>query len=263
MITELSYSNTVELMKIFAINLKREPVKLAHIIQECEKYDLDIDIITAIDGKELPSDYLINNIYDYPNCELTLGEIGCALSHINLYKKIVEQKLPYAMIIEDDAQLNDKLPIFITEFEKSNTKKGIFLLTGDFCYIKNHKFKLGDFDLYPVVTALRTTGYIITLDAAKKLIKFLMPIRYEADMFEIFRICTGIKVYATIPHIISTNDKNKNNSSLEVERLSLMKNRLDYRKNFFKYKENRRKLSNFFWRIFLRPKEKRQHYHDY
>lgn len=47
--------------------------------------------------------------YDfYPNKfnakkQLTLGEIGCAMSHIKLYEYIVENQLQEVIIFEDDA----------------------------------------------------------------------------------------------------------------------------------------------------------------
>jgi len=32
------------------------------------------------------------------------GELGCAQSHINLWRRMIEQNLPYALILEDDVQ---------------------------------------------------------------------------------------------------------------------------------------------------------------
>ena len=47
------------------------------------------------------------------------GEIGCALSHINLYKKIVSDKLSYAIILEDDVEFDERLKHFVSN--NSNT----------------------------------------------------------------------------------------------------------------------------------------------
>ena len=240
-------------MKTYAINLASQIKKKEHIISECKKLNLDFEIYNAINGAELSEEFINKNVLDYPNCYLTKGEIGCALSHINIYKEIVKNNLPYALILEDDAVLNPLLIDFIKDFENYNKKQGIFLLIGHFQYIKNKKTDIGRFPLYPVEHAYTTTGYIITLAAAKKMIKFLFPIRYEADVFKIFSMCAGVKIYATVPHLVSSNDKDKSNSTLEVDRKKTEDQRKAYRSKLFKHYEKRNKVKRFFWRIFIKP----------
>lgn len=250
-------------MKIFVINLERDVNKKERIINECDRLNLDFEIFNAVDGGALSESFLKETVLDYGSNFLTNGEIGCSLSHLNLYEKIINDGLPYALILEDDAILNDKIVSFISTFEKNNKKEGFYLLTGDFDYIENKKIKLGEFDVFSVVSAIMTTGYIITRETAKKMIKFLYPVRFEADMFKIFRICTGVNIYATIPHLISNNDKAKGLSSLEMERSILVENRMEYRSNLFKKKEKRRKLAIFFWRVFVRKFLSIKEYKDY
>ncbi len=247
-------------MKIYAINLASQTEKKNYIINECKKLNLDIDIFDGVYGAELSEEYLKSNVLDYPNCYLTRGEIGCALSHIKIYEDIIKNNLPYAMILEDDAVLSSQLPNFIADFEKFNTKEGIFLLIDDFKYIVNKKIKIGSFDIYPVESATTTTGYILTLEAAKSMVKFLYPIRYEADMFKIFKMCTGTKIYATVPHLVSSNDKDKSNSSIEDDRKLVAEKRKAYRNNLFKNYEKRKRFKRFLWRIFIKPKQTIQVY---
>ena len=239
-------------MKTYAINLASQIKKKEHIISECKKLNLDFEIYNAINVAELSEEFINKNVLDYPNCYLTKGEIGCALSHINIYKEIVKNNLPYALILEDDAVLNPLLEDFIKDFEKYNEKQGIFLLIGTFKYVKNRKTVIGRFPVYPIESAFNATGYIITLDAAKKMINFLFPIRYEADVFKIFSMCAGVKIYA--------NDKDKSNSTLEQERRKVDKYRKPYRSKLFKHYEKRNKVKRFFWRIFIKPTLKKEDY---
>lgn len=250
-------------MKVFVINLEREIDKKNRIIIECEKLNLNFDIYNAIDGNKLSKDFLSENVLDYGNNFLTNGEIGCSLSHINLYKKIVNDKLPYALILEDDAIMSDELVVFLSAFEKHNKKDGIFLLTGEFDYVENKKTTLGKFDIFPVTRASMTTGYIITNRTAKRMVDFLLPVRFEADRFKMFRFCAGVNIFATIPHIISTNDKGKESSSIEVERSLLINDRMSYVESLFKKDKGKRKLANFFWRVFSRKFEKVKGYTEY
>lgn len=249
-------------MRTFVINLDRAIYRRDRISNLCKKLKMDFEIFTAIDGRELDENFINDNVYDYKNCFLTKGEIGCALSHIGVYKEIINRRLPYALIIEDDAVLDSRTVDFMRAFEKK-PKNGIFLLTGDVEYAKNKKMKLGDFNVFPIATAIRATGYIITLKTAKKMVEFLMPIRYEADMFEIFRVCGNIKIFATLPHLIGTNDRDKCDSSLEQDRKLVVSDRENYRKKL--YDTEKRPKSNFIVSILqkLSKKPKYRHYHQY
>ncbi|MCO6552041.1 MAG: glycosyltransferase family 25 protein [Gilliamella sp.] len=249
-------------MKIFIINLEKESKKREKIKNECEKLKLNFELYNAVDGNSLSDSFIHNTVYDYPNNFLTKAEIGCALSHINIYKKIIQDNLPYALILEDDAVLDNKLPDFLNSFKTKNTKKGIFLLTADFHYLVNKKFNLDNFELFEVTKAVRANGYIITNEAAKKLIKFLFPIRYEADMFKIIKACTGVKLYATLPCLISTNDKNLLNSSIQAERTPLIKQRSEYRKKLFKKDKKKRMIALWVKKQFISRFEKTNYYTD-
>ena len=249
-------------MKLFVINLKRATDRRNRITNLCKNLKLDFEIFTAIDGRELDEDFIRSNVYDYKNCFLTRGEMGCALSHIGVYREIINRRLPYALIIEDDAVLDSRTVDFMSAFEKK-PKNGIFLLTGDVEYAKNKKRKIGEFNVFPVSKAVRATGYIITLKTAQKMIDFLLPIRYEADMFEIFRTCGDVKIYATLPHLIGTNDRDKCDSALEGERKLVVADRERYRQKL--YDTEKRPKINFIVSILqkLSKKPKYRHYHQY
>ena len=249
-------------MKVFIINLASDLEKRNKIRKQCETYRLNFEFFEAIDGNKLSDKFIENNVYDFSNSFLTKGEVGCALSHYNIYKKIVEDNLAYALILEDDALLDEKLPNFLHSFETQNSKKGIFLLTADFHYLVNRSYELDNFEIVKVTKAVRANGYIITNDAAKKLINFLLPIRYEADMFKIFRLCANIKLYATLPYLISSSDKNLLNSSLHTDRAPVIKQRSDYRKKLFKKDKKRRVIALWFWKHFISWSEKTNYYID-
>ena len=249
-------------MRTFVINLDRAIDRRNRITNLCKKLKMDFEIFTAIDGRELDENVIKDNVYDYKNCFLTRGEIGCALSHIGVYREIINRRLPYALIIEDDAVLDSRAIEFVREFKK-RPKNGICLLTGDVEYAKNKKMKLGKFKVFPVSKAVRATGYIITLKTAQKMLDFLMPIRYEADMFEIFRVCGNIKIFATLPHLIGTNDRDKCDSSLEGDRKLVVADREHYRQKL--YELEKRPKSNFIVSVLqkLSKKPKYRHYHPY
>lgn len=51
----------------------------------------------------------------YHHREMTMGEIGCFLSHYNIWKKIVELKQEVVLVLEDDIRFE---PYFLDSAEK-------------------------------------------------------------------------------------------------------------------------------------------------
>lgn len=86
---------------------RREP--LARILQHIgQKYE----IFEAVDARRgVPNEYA--NLVDWSKAKAVLGremsapEAGCALSHLFLYRKVVDEGLPGAIIFEDDAILSE------------------------------------------------------------------------------------------------------------------------------------------------------------
>ena len=81
-------------------------------------------------------------------------------------------------------------------------------------------------------------------------------------MFKIFRLCANIKLYATLPYLISSSDKNLLNSSLHTDRAPVIKQRSDYRKKLFKKDKKRRVIALWFWKHFISWSEKTNYYID-
>ena len=90
-------------MKIFVINLKKDIEKKKNILTIFAKLNItNYEIFDAINGNTLTDFEINSNWYDpWSHLHLTKGEVGCALSHYNLWQKIkTENKM--AMILEDD-----------------------------------------------------------------------------------------------------------------------------------------------------------------
>jgi glycosyl transferase family 25 len=129
-------------LKTYVINLDRTPERYKKIDESLNKYKIPHQRFSAVDGYKLkiknintcevftgedlqnnpakidPSSYY--SIY-CPSAVLryipkplsaresieymTAGELGCYCSHVELWKKIKDQKIPYSLILEDDADL--------------------------------------------------------------------------------------------------------------------------------------------------------------
>lgn len=98
------------LIPAFFINLKRNPERRARLEEAFEQFNLrsilDVRWVDAVDGHLLdPSDksFSVNTEWYEPNHmkPMTKGEVGCALSHYNIWKTIAETE-DLALIFEDD-----------------------------------------------------------------------------------------------------------------------------------------------------------------
>jgi GR25 family glycosyltransferase involved in LPS biosynthesis len=97
-------------MKIYVINLKRRPDRLDTFKTNCPYKD--VNIIEAFDGKHIESNienkklfYRIRN-HTYSK-NLSDREIGCFVSHMSLWKTIIDKKDKYNLIFEDDPIFSD------------------------------------------------------------------------------------------------------------------------------------------------------------
>ena len=74
---------------IYCVNLERSKVRKSCMINEFSREELDVEFFKACDGAEYARD----------------GAFGCAQSHIQIWKDIVEKGYENALILEDDVRL--------------------------------------------------------------------------------------------------------------------------------------------------------------
>ena len=225
-------------MKIFVINLKRSVERKKLFIKNWNPIIDKLSFCEAIDGSLLSEEELSSIVLNYPGLKLTKGEIGCALSHLMIYKRMVKEQIPIALILEDDAILKIGFEPFKNLLHKIEQKKSIpsqsvlFLQNCAETPLNGKKVSVQitkELRIEEVRAAWLSHGYVITLEAAQKLINFLLPIRYEADCWEAFRIGTDIKLLATIPPVILSSDPSFQTSTLHEERLLLVQERKEIR----------------------------------
>jgi len=111
-------------MKIFVINLKKDISQRQRIISIFQKLNItNYEIFEAVNGNELKHFQINKKWYDpYHHLHLTKGEVGCALSHYQIWQKIKKEKI-MAMILEDDFIINnEKLFLECANYEEEYTK---------------------------------------------------------------------------------------------------------------------------------------------
>ena len=95
---------------IFIINLKRRPDRLDKVKKRLSKYNINYEIIEAIDGRDIKITQIFNDLKKNKLTKLnTLGELGCIMSHIKAIKLAKERNYKNILILEDDILINKNI----------------------------------------------------------------------------------------------------------------------------------------------------------
>lgn len=126
--------------KIYVINLQQNIIRKNYILTIMKKYGISFQLVIVKKIKEKYYNYYCNY-----NNNISIGELGCGLSHLWCLKDIIQNKYKNAIIFEDDI-------IFHKNFEAKfwniiEKQKYDFLLLGacDFHFSEiNYKNVVGD-----------------------------------------------------------------------------------------------------------------------
>lgn len=120
-------------MKIFVISLinshRRDNIK-----KNLDKYNIPFEFVDAITPHEALACYDLvkinkasQNNYKRNISEL---ELACSASHVKVYKKIIEENIDWAVILEDDAQVSINFKPIIEQTLEKLPRQNIYLLGG-------------------------------------------------------------------------------------------------------------------------------------
>jgi GR25 family glycosyltransferase involved in LPS biosynthesis len=114
----MSFVNRV-FEKVYVINLDRSPERMKELDERLRKLNIRYERISAVDGKNLSSEEIAQ--VATPSCAkaCTFSSIGCAMSHKKAWKKVIDENIRTALILEDDAIFADN---FEDRFKSSWTK---------------------------------------------------------------------------------------------------------------------------------------------
>lgn len=253
------------MVKCYVINMEKDQARRVFITQQLEKLGMAYTIFNGVYGKALSPEE-ISQYYDHEKAigawrELTLGEIGCALSHIGVCRDMVENDIPYALVLEDDARLNSETPAVLEKlksyFEPADPV--LVLLTR----IKRYKRKNSiSFDKKLQVVEIFENhhiygnvfgahGYFLTQQAARKMLENLYPVWIINDFWPKFQSMNFIQVKAVVPYCIGHSHFSRD-SNIEEDREELETTKF-VRSNPLKYWLFRYFYQKFIFQIFISP----------
>ena len=242
------------MIRIFVINLKSSVERRKTMEKQLNRLGLSFEIFDAVNGADLSDNeitsYFDMNFYNHRPHYYTPGLSGCILSHYFLYKKMVDEKIDVALILEDDMILNKNLLQLFEQLSKEirNDEVNMLFYQSRFPInlSQNSVTPLNDkFNLYQVISTkgLRSTaGYLITFDAANSMLKGLRPFSAFPNEWKSFydrNLVNGIRV--VYPSLLSNTyqttaiSPNKKGGAIAKTLLSLVEKNLVEKNKVFPF----------------------------
>ncbi|XP_010890842.1 procollagen galactosyltransferase 1 [Esox lucius] len=170
--------------EVFMINLKKRSDRRVRMLTTLYELEIASKVIQAVDGKamniseinELGIHMLPGYSDPYHGRPLTKGELGCFLSHYNIWKEIAERGLKTSLVIEDDLRFEvffkRRLMNLMSEVESQR-------LDWDLIYIGRKRMQVDHpekavpniHNLVEADYSYWTLGYMISLQGAQKLLR--------------------------------------------------------------------------------------------
>ena len=174
---------------VFIISLPDAEERRGPLVRMLDQLQISHELIPAIDGRNsLPREYEQFIDRDLARARLgrdmTDGEFACALSHQQVYKRILSDGLPGAIVLEDDALVEDLFHEFCSEVNDI----GCDFLQLDYNWARVWRFGIGRKRLSKRIETRPllyncglATGYALNSRAAEYIQSNSQPLSLPAD----------------------------------------------------------------------------------
>ena len=210
----------------FVINLVRRTDRKEAIEILFDKEGItDYEFYEAIDGKELIVTDEITKLFLGNDFGSRKGVIGCALSHYNLWKQLIEDATnDYYVIFEDDITLSTNFKTqyeaLLSEFTKSIQDNILFL---GYSVRDEHK-KLQTTNADKIISPLNlsiyiggTFAYIISKSSAKSILDYIKVNGIKHGIDYLMKIVPTVTYYTAQPNLVFSEWVNSTNSSVDTD----------------------------------------------
>lgn len=242
----------------YVINLESAEARRQRIAGQLTRLGVPFQVFPAVNGRALAEDEVTRR-YDAQAAStsyrpMSRGEIGCALSHLGVYRKMLEDGASLALVLEDDALLGDDVPAVLEALasQMDPVRPDVVLLS--------HVDKFTRWGIRPLGPRRklvrrygewwRAHGYVVTRAAAERLVAGLQPTWCAADYWSAFERRGLVSVRAVVPYCIGLTELAEA-SSLETHRADL--DATDKARRSVGYYLRRYVYQRFLFQVFVRP----------
>ena len=210
--TDLNANESPSLPPIYVISLARAAQRRADIVARLNTAGVEYEITEAIDYKTLNMDEHKHRIREDVHIKryqvgIAPGTIGCVMSHMNLWRRIVTEQTPVALILEDDAIWDSAFFDVVSKVVSSEWDYDIVMLSH--VGVSKKLRVLEDLTNTRHLVSYRRSGwitaaYLIRLPGAVKLLPHCQQITSGADALLRENWRTGLRTYNVKPSPVTT-----------------------------------------------------------
>lgn len=211
------------MLPIWVINLERSTERRAAMHTQLEALGLPYEFVTAVDGHRLDPQFreqLTAVSREQGDNELTPGELGCYLSHLNLWQRMCAEGFDAVVIMEDDVRLADDIPEVLARIKALDRPWDLIRLAGlrPRASVPLRRLNTGRRLAFLLNTACGTQCYCLSRTGADKLLATALPIRRPVDI-QIDRFWDNdLAILAVQPYPVS--ERQEIRSEIQQERVS-------------------------------------------
>ena len=190
--------------EIKVVNLERRPDRKEQtILKFKEQGIIDYKFIEAVDGQKLDVSVDIIELFKGNDYGSRKGFIGCALTHYNLWKKLLDSTDEYYFIMEDDVQMDPKFSEMIKSIDYSKYDI-LFLGYSMFSSVRekieiNNEFSIGRLSMNQYIGG--TFAYSINRAAAKKMLNYIEKNGIKHGIDYLFKIIPELECHESKPQL--------------------------------------------------------------
>lgn len=198
----------------FVINLEHSADRRAAMAARLDPLGIPYSFFKAVNGRELDTDNL--PVYDrlrrrlFFGKDLTKGEIGCLLSHRDVYRHMVDNNIETAIVMEDDVFIEPAFPQVIREIIASPVPWDIVRFLA---YEKVQKIGRDLYELplkpYRLARIPTSSGgaycYMLNLRAAQRLLALMERNYLPVDILHSYVWRTGLETLILRPSPVAAD----------------------------------------------------------
>lgn len=193
-------------MKSFVINLDRDVERMEAATRQLSSHGIAFERLSAVYAADMDSK-LRSAAVNHRRWRIAMGrcvrpgEIGCALSHFSIYRKMLMDDIPLACIFEDDVVFTGDVKSCLDLVESViDTKRAQVVLLSD----HTHQ-KIRTRCICPAKTDMFTEAYVITKPAAANLLRVNYPMQVPCDHWGRFVRLGAIELFHAYPAVANQN----------------------------------------------------------
>ena len=188
-------------MQAYVINLIRSPNRRAHMVAQLAKTQVNYKIVDAVDVRDLDLtdirlfDPVVTGPSDFGR-RCRQGSAGSALSHLDVYHRVLDDGLETALVLEDDVALPADLDALGDEISKHMRGAEVVLLN----FHSNNPCRVTKAGSIPLSSARLLVqvayngeyepnsggAYLITRQACAQMARTILPVRADCDNWTYF-----------------------------------------------------------------------------